>query len=178
MYEYKDVEGNQYIYKNNEIVGFLKNKSYKEANSDKKSMIKYSVDDLEKEPLLSNINFKNYVLDNVQYFEDYNETIYTFSKYINDIKTNDGIYVSFDNDGTLASFAASRQGLFDNIETKITSNDVKKYVEEVVKKEYNVKEYNIDYMYIDYQDSKYVVYCVVGLQYDNYRTTAEILYEL
>ena len=174
---YNDNDKNQYIIKDNNIVGYLQNKKITRKESEAFNKVKYSTDDIKVMPLLSNIKFDDYKLESINYVESYNETYYTYFKYINNIKVNDNVVVSFNDDGTMSSYSAPRQDFFDNLKTNITSEKIKKYVETEVAR-YNSKKYELEAMYIDYRDGKYVVVCDVALYYDEYIDSVELLYSL
>lgn len=103
---------------------------------------------------------------------------YTYSKYINEILTNEGIYIALNEDGTLSAFSAPRVGLFDNLVADVTKEKVEKYVDEQVKKTYGNVEYKLSNMLIDYVNNKYVIKCLIGLNFENYLDSTEILYFL
>ena len=68
--------------------------------------------------------------------------------------------------------------MFDNLKTLVTTNDVIKYIDEQIKKEYKNIKYEIKYMMIDYQDNKYVVDSLVSLDFEKYHDTINIIYDL
>lgn len=176
---YTDSQFNQWILENDKVVGYKKNKNYNVPISIEDFSEKYGISYLKTIPVISeNVNLDNYTLDSIGYSNDCGEATYTFSRYINDLKTNDGVYITLNEDGSLASYSAPRQGLFDNLITDVTAEDVEKYIDSEIKRIYNISDYTINYMYIDYSDSKYYVYSTIGLQYDTYRTSVEVIFNL
>lgn len=176
---YTDSDDNEYAMKDNEIVGFLQNKKVNEKSNTPVVLSQTkSLDSVLSSPLLSNINLDDYQLDSNDYISSYNETTFVFSKYINGIKTNDGVYIAINDDGSLSSFSAPRQGLFDNLVTDVTSNDVAKYVEEKLNNDFPGVKHDIDNMYIDYVDGKYVVVSFATLYYNDYNDSTILLYNL
>ena len=177
---YSDDSNDEYLLKDNKIVGYLQDKEIDEIeqlSGIENKKIYRSVDDIKKDPMLSGIDFNNYSFDGTKYIDSYKETLYTFSKYINGIKTNDGIYVSINDDGSVSAFGATRQHLFDNLITSVTKEDVENYIANEIKK-YNASSYDIESMIINYVDEKYVVECLIGLDYEDYRDTATLYYNM
>ena len=176
---YTDNDENEYAMKNNEIVGFFQNKKVTDkSNTPFVISQKRSLDSVLSSPLLSKINIDDYQLESSDYVASYNETTFVFSKYINDIKTNDGVYIAINDDDSLSSFSAPRQGLFDNLVTDITAKDVTKFIEEKLNSDFSGVKYDIDNMYIDYVDGKYVVVSLVSLYYNDYNDSVTLLYNL
>lgn len=177
---YEDENKNEYAIKDNEIIGFFQKKSILESEI-KLSDSKLNTTKTSLQQLISNystINLNDYVLSKTSYNGDYNETSYTYSKFINGIKTNDGVIVSINSDGTLASFLAPRQGLFDKLKTSVNSVKVANYVKSVMEKNYSGISYEIKYMTIDYKDNKYIVDSLIVLKYSDYDSTINIYYDL
>ena len=83
---YSDFNKNEYIFKNDKIIGYIQNKKVNEKSVDIKENNQYTMKDIKKLPLLSNIDFDGYVLGDVSYINSYNETVYTYYKYLNNIK--------------------------------------------------------------------------------------------
>lgn len=179
---YEDSNKNEYAIINNEVVGFFQSKHYSNEYA-KKNMFNKSSESVinnskELLSLYSNIDLDDYILTETNYSNTYRETSFNYSKYINDIKTNDGVIVSINDDGTLASFLAPRQGLFDNLKTSVTKSKVENFIKDVMSKKYSGVDYEISYMTIDYQEEKYVVDSLIVIKYINYNETINILYDL
>lgn len=186
---YKDDSNNEYAFINNKIVGFYQNKKIQnkinlnndQQNFEKKSKELISLYSNVNKNLISaysNINLDDYILSDSYYNKTYDEISYTYSKYINGIKTNDGVIISLNSDGTLASYMAPREGLFDNLKTSVNQDIVEKYINKIIDEKYNGIEYKIEYMIIDYQNNKYVVDNLIALNYKDYWETVNIIYNL
>lgn len=185
---YQDSKKDEYIFKNNKLVGYLKNRKITEKKEKSKEIKKYTIKDFKSMPMLKDINFDGYVFDGERYIDSYNETEYVYIKYINGIKTNDSISISFTDDGKISSFDASRAGLFNNLKTNVTKEKVEKYVEEYIKemqkngkighKDNSPINYEIDYMFINVKDNKYFVEVGVVLDNKEYKRTIVVTYDL
>lgn len=178
---YKDVNDNEYVMKGDDLVGFLESKKITKDYVNKSQIVKkYSTSKIKSLPLIAStgINLDGYIQDSINYIESYGETTYTYSKYINDIKTNDGVYISLNSDGSLSAYSAPRQGLFDKLTTNVTSEDVTKYINDKIRSNFNDINFDIDNIYIDYVDEKYVVVCNVSLDYGDYIDSITMLYDL
>ena len=173
---YMDDEGNEYALKGDKIIGILYKKN--EMNLSNNTMQNEDINPIEVLSKDSDINLDEYVLNKKVYNKTYNETTYTYSKYINNIETNDSVILSINSDGSLSSFLIPKEGMFDNLKTSVTTNDVIKYIDEQIKKEYKNIKYEIKYMMIDYQDNKYVVDSLVSLDFEKYHDTINIIYDL
>ena len=142
---YKDEIGNEYIIKNDKIIGYRNINIF--DNSEDKNQIKKS--DL---PKLLGIKFDKYVLDK-------ENNIY--NKYIKGIKTSDSIYVTLDSEEVITRVETNKTGIFNRLLLKTDKEDIEKYVENEMKDKYKIEKYNIKEMTIDYKNKKYIVNCIV-----------------
>lgn len=175
---YKDKVSNEYLFKNENMIGFLENKRIEKNITTKTDNVKIETSDIQKNEMLKNINLNDYKLDNVIYTKDYGEMFYTYVKYINDIKTNDFVDISFNVDGTLSSYSAPNQGIFDHLITRIKQKDINEFIKRTMEKKYKNVKYNIESTYLDYQNDKYIVVCDVTLYYNDYNEMTELIFSL
>lgn len=184
MNVYKDEELNQYILKGEKLVGYFKEKEINPTTRKAKSEFsKLNGREIADNFVKSIIDyeatiFEKYKFDKVDYVESYNEYNYTYSKYINGILTNDGITISLDENGNLMSYSAPRQGLFDNLDTPVTKNDIEIYIDEYMNKNFKDVDYKIDSLVIDYINKKYVVDCYIEVSFEEYVDVINIQYNL
>ena len=162
---YLDKDNNEYIFKNDKLVGYLKNINKFELNKESENDIK--INNIEEITKLFEINLENYILEK-------NNNDYLYIKYINDIKTSDGIFVSLSENGTLERYESSKIGLFDNLITQVTKEEVEEYIKEEVSKMSKFSKYRIIDMVIDYKKRKYLVDCLIEID----ENEMEIVYNL
>lgn len=139
---YKDALDNKYIIKDNRIISYIKNIDNFGLNN-YKNELDIKSDEIEE---LLNINLKDYKLrkENNEYF---------YQKYINDIKTSDGIYIKTNKEGLITHIRTNKIGVFDNLVSDITKDKIICINE---KDKYKIKD-----ILIDYNNSNYVVECLV-----------------
>jgi len=142
---YKDINSNEYIFYDNKLM---------ELNITDDNYSEYTLKDL--------LNKYNIDLENYKLFKDNDE--YLYIKYINDIKTEDYIRISF-NEDKIKKFKTNKLGLFDNLVINFSKDEL---IERIYSK-YNVLD-NIKDIVIDYKD-KYVVVCYLD-------DDKELIYEL
>ena len=163
---YKDKEENKYLIKNNKIVGYNKNITNLGLN-DKKGEFDLNIDLVENNKNIFGYNLENYVLE-----KENNE--YLYLKYINNIKTSDGIYIKLNKDGVITHFKINKIDFFDDLITNVTKAQIYNYIDQQMKK-YDILNYRVRDMIIDYQDSNYIVDCFVdGKNIES----MEIIYQL
>ncbi len=142
---YKDEIGNEYIIKNDKIIGYRNINIF--DNYEDKNQIEKS--DLSK---LLGIKLDKYVLDK-------ENNIY--NKYIKGMKTSDSIYVTLDSKEVITRVETNKTGIFNRLLLKTDKEDIEEYVRKEMKEKYNIEKYNIKEMIIDYKDKKYIVNCIV-----------------
>lgn len=183
---YKDDYNNEYIYKNNKLVGYLQNKEINDISSNlfstyKKSAINYRLkaDEYAKIFIDENLtNFNNYTFEKESYVESYNEINFLYTKYINEFKTNDSINVALNLDGTLSSISATRQGIFNDLELQVNNEQIKDFVSKYMSKNYMNLKYSILETLINQVDNKFVVETIVAIEGQNGSFTEVINYDL
>ncbi len=183
---YKDSQNNEYIYKNQKLVGYFSDKEIKEENNNQRKSI--SLNEIDYTKIAENYakefidvestSFEKYQFEKSDVVSDYNEINYTYTKFINGFKTNDSITVSLNFDGTLASVSASRQGLFDNLIILATKDEIKNYVDNYMSENYPSLEYKVSSSIVDYIDNKYVISNFVVINNDGEIFTDTVYYDL
>lgn len=183
---YKDSQNNEYIYKNQKLVGYFSDKEIKEENNNQRKSI--SINKIDYTKIAENYakefidvestSFEKYQFEKSDVVSDYNEINYTYTKFINGFKTNDSITVALNFDGTLASVSASRQGLFDNLVILATKDEVQNYVDDYMKEKYPSFEYKVSRVIVDYIDDKYVISNFVVINNEEEVFTEQVYYEL
>ena len=158
---YKDKDNSRYLIKDNKLIGYIKN--IDNFGLKKKKNLNYKIGEVEE---LFNVTLKDYKLNKIN-----NE--YFYQKYINDIKTSDGIYIEVNDEGIIIESKINKIGIFDDLVTDITIdkiNCVKNEINKNINQKYEIKD-----VLIDYNDSNYVLYCLVDGENIN---SAEIVYNL
>lgn len=173
---YEDANSNQYIYDGDELVGFLKGKKedkiLKKQSSEKVLSLDEEANKIFKE--LAGDRENLYVLTKKSYVDSYDEYTYTYVRMINNIKTNDTIYISFNSNGVLMSFSKDRAGLFDNLSVKIDEQEALELIKNQVLDKYKSNDYDINDKFIDYVNDTFVISYYVGIQLSDNTRTAEI----
>jgi len=187
---YTDLENNEYVFKDGVMVGFLKERdlskikstktSHSYASEEKKEINKLNVDNFVKSIINEDItSFDEYKFEGVKYIYDYDEIDYTYTKYIDGIRTNDSIVVSLDSEGQVVSYIANRQGIFNNLKLLEEEEKIDKYILHQVESNYrNATSYKIENKLIDFIDGRYVISYDVELKIDNYIDLITIDFEL
>lgn len=142
---YKDSDSNEYIFYDNKLI---------ELNITDNNYNEYTLKDI-----LDNYNIN---LEDYKLFKDKDE--YLYIKYINDIKTEDYIHISF-RDDKVKKFKTNKLGLFDNLVIDFNKDEIIN----MISKKYNILE-DIKDIVIDYKD-RYVVVCYLN-------NNKELIYEL
>ena len=76
------------------------------------------------------------------------------------------------------SYSAPRQGLFENLDTTVTKDDIEIYIDEYMNKNFKDVNYKIDSLVIDYINKKYVVDCYIEVSLEEYVDVINIQYNL
>jgi len=196
---YLDDSKNEYVYSNNQLVGYLKNVdlSTKKVQENTKSVTstkdllqtyKSISDNLLTQIINSNskrsVKQNEYEINYTHYRDDYREYVYTYTNKIGGYNTNDSITISLDENGELSSFNATRQGMFDQYENiKIDKNDVNTFIENSMVEFLNgtTDTYDVYQQLINFNNGKLVLEIVVEIFHENseyaYNTTV-LKYEL
>ena len=143
---YNDDMKNEYIIKNDKVIGYNKNINVFEQNELNDQI---EITDLKD---LFNINMENYELEK-------NEDYYLYNKYINGIKTSDSIYVSFNKD-KIVNIKTNKIGVFDNLVSDINKDKINEYIEKEIKN-YNTSKYKIKDIMMDYKNYNYFINCII-----------------
>lgn len=190
---YSDSNDSDYYFNSdNELVGYFKKnlltnekvsitkKIIEENNINEDTYISLATEFAKSVISTSKTSFSEYILTNTSYIESYNEFSYVYTKTIDGYKTNDSITISLDVNGNLSSFVANRQGYFDNYKyITIDESLVSRFVEEIMKANYNYFNYNIEDLLINFIDNKLVlqIYICIELEENIYSSTI-LYYEL
>ena len=143
---YNDDMKNEYIIKNDKVIGYNKNINVFEQNELNDQI---EIRDLKD---LFNINMESYELEK-------NEDYYLYNKYINGIKTSDSIYVSFNKD-KIVNIKTNKIGVFDNLVSDINKDKINEYIEKEIKN-YNTSKYKIKDIMMDYKNYNYFINCII-----------------
>lgn len=196
---FKDNNQNQYIYSNNDLVGFYKDKNSATNQSasekvtftpEKKKVMKANYQDIATN-IVENIinkektNMSNYELTDSYFQESYNEFTYTYTKLIDGYHTTDSITVSLDVNGELSSFSAPRQGIFNKYENiKINKNDVNDFIKEEIEKNVsgNTNEdtfvnYAVENKILNIINDKPILKIYIALNYENHIESTILSYD-
>lgn len=182
---YTDDNNNEYIFKNEKIVGYFQNKKIdSKASLDNKAKANFDyrekADKFAQEIVDNNLtSFEKYQFAGQTYVESYDEINYLYVKTINGFITNDSINVALNTDGTLASISAPFQGIFDNLKVSKNYRDVEEYVNNYMEKNYNNLSYKIIDLIIDLDDNNNAAIRVcVEIEENGSFYTEEIFYTL
>ncbi len=160
---FKDEYDNAYNLENGRIKNYYKN--YDRFSLDDELDSGFKLEKIEDIKELFNVDLDNYKLQR-------NKTEYLYTKYINDIKTSEGIYVLLDENGTILKYESNNIGKFDRLKSNVTQDKVLRHIEEFdqIKDKSNYKLLD---MMIDYEDHQYIVNCYIE---DNNETKKIIYY--
>lgn len=190
---YKDEDENEYIYVDDKLVGFIKDReissgtntinmqnvsqasanSIISANSQKVMNLAENIIDSDYTML------NDYELTKTNIVESYGEINYVFTKEIDGYQVNDSITISLDMNGDLVSFVANRQGLFDNYKNiTIDDNDVLDFIDDEINTNYSGVDYVIENQIIDFVNNQLVLANYIRLEYPNYISSTILYYDL
>lgn len=177
---YFDNNDNEYIICNDECVGFIRKFS---VDTIVHSNAKLNKDALEtkayefmKEVIINSSRLNDYVLTSYGYVESYSEYVYTFTKKIDEYRTNDFICISLDGYGNLASFCGSHQGDFDSLRNiDICQDDIDEFIENNICEKYGSVQYEISSCFINKIDDKFVMQYNINIYNDEDDCNSEIL---
>lgn len=189
---YADNQDNQYIYVDENLVGFIKDRNLKENNQiSRQSMTVNQANILISQNRLNVTNFarniidtnhtslNDYQLTKTNFVESYDELNYVFTKEIDGYKVNDSITISTDLNGEIVSFVANRQGDFDNYKNMtIDDEDVLDFIESEITTNYDNVDYVIENQIIDFVDNKLVLANYIKLEYPDYISSTILYYDL
>ena len=186
---YQDDNKNDYIFKNDVLVGYVNNNNSKDdniitvvnMNTINSNLNNYS--QIASKYLTSLLNenitnIKDYTLIDAKYLESTDEYSYVFGKKLNGYLVNDGIIISINSDKELVSFSAAQQGLFDKYnEIQIDDIKVSNFIEKEmsIEKEQNI-EYTIDKQFLNIVDNKLVLQIGMTLNHNNKYYSTKTLY--
>lgn len=175
---YKDQNENEYLFLDNELIGYFKEVDITSPNSiaklnsetinDKKENYEAIAFDIAKEIVnKEKTSFADYKLTSNNYVTSYGEFSYTYSKFIDGYITTDSITILLDNNGNLSSFTASRQGIFDKYkDIKIDKEKVNNFIVEEMKKNYsNIENYKVQNQFITFTNEKLTLEIQVELEH-------------
>ena len=189
---YADNQDNQYIYVDENLVGFIKDRNLEENNQiSRQSMTVNQANILISQNRLNVTNFarniidtnhtslNDYQLTKTNFVESYDELNYVFTKEIDGYKVNDSITISTDLNGEIVSFVANRQGDFDNYKNMtIDDEDVLDFIESEITTNYDNVDYVIENQIIDFVDNKLVLANYIKLEYPDYISSTILYYDL
>ena len=190
---YKDEDENEYIYVDDKLVGFIKDR---EISSETNTINMQNVSQASANSIISSNSQKvmnlaeniidsdytmlsDYELTKTNIVESYGEINYVFTKEIDGYQVNDSITISLDMNGDLVSFVANRQGLFDNYKNiTIDDNDVLDFIDNEINTNYSSVDYVIENQIIDFVNNQLVLANYIRLEYPNYISSTILYYDL
>lgn len=156
----------EYIYLNDELVGFLKNIDVNNINTTKlesevaqKIAIKFLQENVS--------NPQDYELTTNNYITSYAEHSFTFMNKLNGINTNDIININVDNSGKVVSFSKFNYNVFEQYKDIVIDMDtVEKTVTNTIKDEYgdDYVDSTITYSFLNIVNNKLVLQIEVSIE--------------
>ena len=172
----------EYIYKNNTLIGFIKNVK---DDINKTKLNSEAAQDIARTFLEEHFSDnQKYVLTTSNYISSYAEYSFIYNNKLNGIDTNDIIKINVNNDGEVVSFSNFNQGMFEQYkDIQIDMELVEKDVAELLKNKYgdNYVSSKITYSFLNFVNDKLVLQIDVAIEVtDQLNTTIldTILYEL
>lgn len=176
---YEDGNQDAYTLRDGRVVGYLRNRDLEEvvATPQKWNATQTEAIQSKAEELLIQtfeVDVSKYQLEDISYIDSYQEVALSYTRYVDGLKTNDGIYISLDRNGELSFFSAPRQGNFDTLAGKVSKDAVVAFVEQEMARREDVTSYDLEDMVIDIGTDGYVVNCYVSLNHGD-SVSGEIL---
>lgn len=174
---YVSSDKDEYIYKDDNLVGFIKSldNDIKASKLDKN--IKISKLNIEEAKKIAETFLQKNILDSQKYefissnyITSYGEYAFTYNNKLNGIDTNDIVRINVNNTGEVVSFSQFNGGAFEKFSNiKIDEKFIQKEIEETIKNKYDADyvDFEIIYNFLNIVNDKLVMQFDVNIEVSN-----------